>query len=763
MAKSNTSREGQQLAHDTIVGQLADSDLRSQGNMGLLFQRYLPWWDFDGEKKVTTRVPLEKFVRAFEGAEKHQNGLLGEFAARRRRLHFAETSPSALLCTMRTVGRMMTGVGAPHPVEVGFLFHRTLGVPYLPGSTVKGLCRAAAEMFGASQDDIDAVFGPEGETDEDPRWVGGVVFHDAIPAKWPKMTVDILNPHHGSYYQGKGEPGDWESPVPVFFLAMEPRAELEFLFGLTPLGEASMLDKVWDWLRQGLVCLGIGAKTSAGYGYFESVGQPVWSQRHGVALESAPGAARAKTLRSTSSRESSFMSTEFQTAVRFQPVTVFLSHNWADKDRVAKVAVELEKLGVSAWLDKSRLFGGDDLGSQLPQAIRKSATVALFLSTDSVKSDWVDTEVRMALQLEDSDRKNFVVPVFLEDPETLVRKSPALRHRWIDSRVDKVSRVGILAQSKSDADIARELARSAFRNAAVSAANTLGILVDVRGVGRREGPPEMNKMPEVAGTALGYPLLLFRPDAGERSFREVLDPARFGEFANHWNFGLGEALGSSRHPREIYIGGDAPYAVFYWLVGRRFDRTSGVTLYCYNSRFKSTFNDRRLKEDLASPAVSRKGYERFAVTDDKGENWRPCVGKSDLGGRDEVAVVLAAKTDASPADRPVEQNAGYTEGVMQDNRDHEGDRPLLWVPSDASFTSTQRVQEWIKMAVEGFGWLKAMAGVRRVNLYMTIPNNVVPLLAAQLTEHVAPEVTVMEWTPESQGRKYLGFPEPPMT
>lgn len=67
------------------------------------------------------------------------------------------------------------------------------------------------------------------------------------------------------------------------------------------------------------------------------------------------------------------------------------------------------------------------------------------------------------------------------------------------------------------------------------------------------------------------------------------------------------------------------------------------------------------------------------------------------------------------------------------------------------------------MAVEGFGWLKAMAGVRRVNLYMTIPNNVVPLLAAQLTEHVAPEVTVMEWTPESQGRKYLGFPEPPMT
>ena len=39
----------------------------------------------------------------------------------------------------------VTGMGNPHPVENGFAWHPTLGVPYLTGASVKGLIRAYIE------------------------------------------------------------------------------------------------------------------------------------------------------------------------------------------------------------------------------------------------------------------------------------------------------------------------------------------------------------------------------------------------------------------------------------------------------------------------------------------------------------------------------------------------------------------------------------------------------------------------------------------
>ena len=42
--------------------------------------------------------------------------------------------------------RFVTGLGRSHPVENGFAWHPTLGTPYLPGSSVKGLVRSWAEM-----------------------------------------------------------------------------------------------------------------------------------------------------------------------------------------------------------------------------------------------------------------------------------------------------------------------------------------------------------------------------------------------------------------------------------------------------------------------------------------------------------------------------------------------------------------------------------------------------------------------------------------
>jgi hypothetical protein len=100
---------------------------------------------------------------------------------------------------------------------------------------------------------------------------GRAVFFDAIPARVPKLELDVMNPHFPKYYQGNEPPTDWQSPVPVYFLTVAPNTEFRFAVGWRgPLGDESrrLRDLAKAWLVGGLTELGAGAKTSAGYGYF---------------------------------------------------------------------------------------------------------------------------------------------------------------------------------------------------------------------------------------------------------------------------------------------------------------------------------------------------------------------------------------------------------------------------------------------------------------------------------------------------------------
>ncbi|WP_448383860.1 type III-B CRISPR module RAMP protein Cmr6 [Desulfosoma sp.] len=103
---------------------------------------------------------------------------------------------------------------------------------------------------------------------------GLLTFLDAFPRPGCQMAVDILNPHHKDYYQGSGEesPHDAESPVPVFFLVLEPGAKFVLRAIPTP-GRPSLWNAVGDWRRlldaafdYASQWLGFGAKTSVGYG-----------------------------------------------------------------------------------------------------------------------------------------------------------------------------------------------------------------------------------------------------------------------------------------------------------------------------------------------------------------------------------------------------------------------------------------------------------------------------------------------------------------
>lgn len=88
-----------------------------------------------------------------------------------------------------------------------------------------------------------------------------------------QLELDVVTCHHGEYYASKDpnkKATDTEEPVPVVFPAIAPGHV--FAFALLPLRDCAteLLKHARTWLATGLSTLGLGAKTAAGYGWFDT-------------------------------------------------------------------------------------------------------------------------------------------------------------------------------------------------------------------------------------------------------------------------------------------------------------------------------------------------------------------------------------------------------------------------------------------------------------------------------------------------------------
>jgi CRISPR-associated protein Cmr6 len=229
----------------------------------------------------------------------------------------------------KPVWRFVVGLGAAHVLETGITLHRLFGLPIIPGSALKGAARTWAllklaeelgvpilsptEAAAKSQTPLEkfeaVILSQESEReqaallsqllqdstipDEAPirnlslqellekcqpffevfgstERAGSIIFFDAIPLEVPKFQLDIMNPHYPNYYrtQGQNPPADWESPNPVFFLTV---TETLYRFAIAARSEQGnrLLDLAEKWLKGALADLGIGAKTSADYGFWD--------------------------------------------------------------------------------------------------------------------------------------------------------------------------------------------------------------------------------------------------------------------------------------------------------------------------------------------------------------------------------------------------------------------------------------------------------------------------------------------------------------
>lgn len=184
-------------------------------------------------------------------------------------------------------GRMVVGLGAESVLETAITLHRTYGVPFIPGSALKGLASAAAHRFLANDEwRKKTKIHTQGPSHEvlfgNTKTAGFVTFHDALlvvdkdektPNEMP-LDLDVMTVHHREYYgTGKAPPADWDSPNPVSFVT----ARGTYLIALE--GPEEWVTAALDILEEALREDGIGAKTAAGYGRLRLEGHKTRKER----------------------------------------------------------------------------------------------------------------------------------------------------------------------------------------------------------------------------------------------------------------------------------------------------------------------------------------------------------------------------------------------------------------------------------------------------------------------------------------------------
>jgi CRISPR-associated protein Cmr6 len=222
---------------------------------------------------------LEEVLRQYNTSAREIERWLAPAIERRRALVKALDGATK---AYRTTARLVTGLGMTHVLETGFLWHPTLAVPYLPGSSIKGVIRAwvdprAGWADGGNWEDARRLFG-----DASTLGVGNLVVLDALPTQRPELELDIVNVHYQPYYQQGQPPADYYEPEMVHFLVVKPGQEFEFALMPRPgtRHETSRPEQVaqarvasppdvtrgFELLTEALEVLGLGAKTGAGYG-----------------------------------------------------------------------------------------------------------------------------------------------------------------------------------------------------------------------------------------------------------------------------------------------------------------------------------------------------------------------------------------------------------------------------------------------------------------------------------------------------------------
>lgn len=315
---------GWQIPNDSVkaLQQGVKSD-----NFALTLNRFIPW-DHDPKERTKFVIPKDflkelSVPKALITMLQHVKTRYSATLSALKTTHHVDDSLTGTL-----TWRMVVGLGNESVHETSMTLHQVYGIPYIPGSALKGIARDMAiaelceelgnnerpdvldKLFDASFIELEKLDTPQKKRDyvksngtvfceneeyapQDatidkilggwPRFrtaqqvfgsqgqAGKIIFFDTFPEESVKMTPDIMNPHYPKYYGEKQPPSDWQNPIPVSFLTLE---SAKFTFALAAKrkneepSSQELLNAAVKWVKQGVTEHGLGAKTAVGYGYF---------------------------------------------------------------------------------------------------------------------------------------------------------------------------------------------------------------------------------------------------------------------------------------------------------------------------------------------------------------------------------------------------------------------------------------------------------------------------------------------------------------
>lgn len=283
-------------------------------NLGLKIQKFVPFTSENGEKvgkpdyslfghKISIRKALEEYKKHFNLQKE-----LWEFSG-------------AKVLKISNYSRLVVGLGDESVYEMSIRLLRNYGIPYIPGSALKGITKhwailemaeslqgtenfeedfynlahkvqksldnparnendkekvkeAIAKKLGINPPEsifkemaiLRKIFGTQNQE-------GGVVFFDALPnpesmKNNPILELDVMTPHYQPYYSAEDAPGDWHDPNPIPFFTVPEGIIFHFPVASRD-RNTNLVSKARDLLKEALKEHGVGAKTSLGYGRFE--------------------------------------------------------------------------------------------------------------------------------------------------------------------------------------------------------------------------------------------------------------------------------------------------------------------------------------------------------------------------------------------------------------------------------------------------------------------------------------------------------------
>jgi CRISPR-associated protein Cmr6 len=259
----NTSPPTYYLPRETAA-QCNDERMKQCKNLGLLLNKYPPQAALQNSARKNQwlrDIVSNTMIDADLAMHAYRRWLAMTTAVGAQHFHAA------------TNWRLALGLNHATVIETSLTLHPLYGIPLIPGSALKGLCRSyvtgeiaahASKKIEEDDQTIQRIFGS-------PTQSGTVIFFDAIPFEGKAtFALDIINMHYPDYYNRGKEPTNDQRPNPVMFLTI---TDTIFTFALAQrnLQREAHKDDVTtasQWLQEALQNYGVGGKTSAGYGYF---------------------------------------------------------------------------------------------------------------------------------------------------------------------------------------------------------------------------------------------------------------------------------------------------------------------------------------------------------------------------------------------------------------------------------------------------------------------------------------------------------------